>query len=97
MKSYLKEIAVFKDLIQYQLKLNKHESLSNKGLNRIKPSSNDSHNKDVRFGSEKSNDASPSYNLKLVGFPKIISYIENPNQAEILMEALGTNLRKLLK
>ena len=30
-------------------------------------------------------------------FPKIISYIENPNQAEILMEALGTNLRKLLK
>jgi hypothetical protein len=54
MKSYLKEIAVFKDLIAYQAKINKHESLSNNGLNKIKLSSNGSNNKDVRFGSENS-------------------------------------------
>jgi hypothetical protein len=58
MKSYLKEIAVFKDLIAYQAKINKHESLSNNGINKIKPSSNGSNNKDVRFGSENSYDAS---------------------------------------
>lgn len=60
MKSYLKEIAVFKDLIQYQSKLNKHESLSDNRLNIIKPSSNDSYNKNVRFGSENSYDATPN-------------------------------------
>ena len=33
----------------------------------------------------------------LVGFPEMISYIEGSKSAEILMEALGPNLRKLLK
>ena len=33
----------------------------------------------------------------MVGFPEMISNIEGPQTAEILMEALGPNLRKLLK
>jgi hypothetical protein len=32
-----------------------------------------------------------------MGFPKMISYIEGEETAEILMEALGLNLKKLLK
>jgi serine/threonine protein kinase len=32
-----------------------------------------------------------------VGFPEMISHIEGGKTAEILMEALGPNLRKLLK
>jgi hypothetical protein len=31
------------------------------------------------------------------GFPTLISSLEGQNQSEILMEALGPNLRKLLK
>mgnify|MGYP006893281187 CR=1 FL=1 len=34
---------------------------------------------------------------KYTGFPKFISSLRGPNSAEILMEALGPNLRKLLK
>lgn len=59
MKSYLKEIAVFKDII------NRHQ---NNG--QLEP---------------------------LVGFPEMISHIKGGKTAEILMEALGPNLRKLLK
>jgi hypothetical protein len=33
----------------------------------------------------------------LVGFPDMISHLEGQKSAEILMEALGPNLRKLLK
>ena len=33
----------------------------------------------------------------LVGFPEMISHIEGQKSAEILMEALGPNLRKLSK
>lgn len=31
------------------------------------------------------------------GFPKILSFIDGTRQAEILMEALGTNLGRMLK
>jgi len=34
---------------------------------------------------------------KFVGFPALISSIQGPDSAEILMEALGPNIRKLLK
>ena len=33
----------------------------------------------------------------MVGFPRLISFLEGPNSTEILMQALGPNLRKLLK
>lgn len=62
LKSYLKEIAVFKK------------------LNELK--------KQIKCGVEGEG---------LVGFPEMISYIEGNHSAEILMEALGPNLRKLLK
>ena len=34
---------------------------------------------------------------KFIGYPKLLSALRGPNSAEILMEALGANLRKLLK
>jgi len=37
------------------------------------------------------------HDLEMVGFPELISSIDGKNSAEILMEALGPNLRKLLK
>jgi len=63
MKSYLKEISVFKKL---------NEMKKAVGVNGVESES-------------------------LVGFPEMISYIESNKTAEILMEALGPNLRKLLK
>ena len=33
----------------------------------------------------------------IMGFPEMISNIEGQESAEILMEALGSNLRKILK
>jgi hypothetical protein len=34
---------------------------------------------------------------KFIGFPNLISELRGPESAEILMEALGPNIRKLLK
>ena len=34
---------------------------------------------------------------KIEGFPKVISKIQGPYSSEILMEALGPNLRKLMQ
>ena len=34
---------------------------------------------------------------EVTGFPSIVSKLENNRKAEILMEALGPNLRKLVK
>ena len=34
---------------------------------------------------------------KLIGFPQLVSFAQNTKQAEILMKALGPNLRTLLK
>ena len=62
MKSYLKEIAVFKRLDDMMKRRQKDEQLE-----------------------------------PLVGFPDMISHLEGQKSAEILMEALGPNLRKLLK
>ena len=31
------------------------------------------------------------------GFPRVLSFIDGNNQAEILMEALGPNLKRLIK
>lgn len=61
-KSYYKEIAVFKKIAQMNHNLPEQSKIED-------------------FG----------------GFPALVSNLENHNQAEILMEALGPNLRKLLK
>lgn len=61
MKSYLKEIAVFKNIEEYKKRQNEE-------------------------GQE-----------KIVGFPIMTSNREGQKTAELLMEALGPNLRKLLK
>ena len=34
---------------------------------------------------------------EFMGFPKVVSKLETQNKAEILMEALGPSLKKLLK
>ena len=62
MKSYLKEIAVFKRLDEMMKRTKSNTNLE-----------------------------------PLVGFPDMISHLEGQKSAEILMEALGPNLRKLLK
>mgnify|MGYP000965582500 CR=1 FL=1 len=35
--------------------------------------------------------------LEKTGFPNVISKLETPSRAEILMEALGPSLKKLVK
>ena len=68
-KSYLKEISVFKKVME------------------IKRGLKDLHSQSIP----------PHITEGVVGFPDMISHIEGQQSAEILMEALGPNLRKLLK
>lgn len=86
MKSYWKEIAVLNKLEEYKKqKMSLAYECDKKSDNKSSNSQNSFLK--AQFKNE------PSY----AGFPEVVSRLHNYTQAEILMEALGSNLRKLLK